>query len=113
MKNLTNVKDFHNKRKAFYFLNEQEIIVIPEDMDHFEFFTKMNMPEMIETNIRGYFLDDHVLVYIGNDFRIPDITILALQTIKEFFKTIKWIGIGCKVSDVGNVWEPIMKIKLY
>lgn len=112
MKNQIDVKNFHNKRKAFYFLNEQDIIIIPEGMDHFDFFTKMGMTEMIDTNIRGYFLDDHVLIYIGSDFRVPDITILALQSIKDLFKHIKWIGLGCKTTGIGNIWEPIMKINL-
>lgn len=106
---------FHNKRIAFYVDNNKNIIYIKQGQSHNDYFKEIGHPEYINFVIRGYILNDHVMLYIGNDFDIPvNITIKSIvELVSSINKTsIKWVGLGCVIGEVGEEWNPKITIKI-
>lgn len=107
---------FHNERKAFY-IDSGEIVWINKGLSHKEYFKSINHPEYINRRIRGYVLNDHILFYIGEEFRIPNIDMKSLYLLSKTIQVetgnlIKWIGLGCIEGEVGEEWKPMFKITL-
>ena len=42
----------------------------------------------------------------GGDYEVPNINVSVLSFIFEYFPGIKWIGLGCHIGKVGEIWEP-------
>ena len=108
-------KIFHNKRIAFYVDSDKSIIYIKQGQSHSEYFEEIGHPEYINFVTRGYILNDHVLFYRGNNFEIP--MNLTIKTILELVfslnePSIKWIGLGCIIGNVGEEWLPKITIKI-
>lgn len=108
-------KIFHNKRIAFYIDSNKTIIYIKQGQSHSEYFKEIGHPEYINFITRGYILDNHIMLYRGNDFDIP--TNLTIKTILELVSSInkpsiKWIGLGCFIGKVGEEWIPKVTIKI-
>ena len=56
--------------------------------------------------IRGYYWPgSHVQLYLG-DYETVNCTILVTSYIFNFFKDIKYIGIGCDKGKPGEIWPP-------
>ena len=65
-------KDFHRIREAFYIDEDfKSVIWINTEMGHEEYFCWIQHPEYIEEKVRGYVLNNHIVLYIGKDFRVP------------------------------------------
>ena len=108
-------KIFHNKRIAFYVDSNKSIIYIKQGQSHNDYFKEIGHPEYINFVIRGYILNDHVMLYRGNDFDIPaNITIKSIvELVSSINKTsIKWVGLGCVIGEVGEEWNPKITIKI-
>lgn len=60
--------------------------------------------------IRGYWIPkDHVTMYTAN-YAIPNMTVYVLNYIFEYFKDIKYIGLGCIIGEPGEIWKPQLVI---
>lgn len=56
--------------------------------------------------IRGYWIPGkYIMLYTGN-YSIPNVTVYVLQYLFNYFDDIKWIGLGCIIGEVGEVWSP-------
>lgn len=85
-------------------------------MSHEEYFKMVHHPEYLESErIRGYLLEDHIILYVGKTFDIP--MNITMQEIFNLFKNNKirgynpkWIGLGCIKGEIGEEWEPQVKI---
>lgn len=108
-------QEFHNSRIAFYVDrgHEHEVKTIPTGFSH-----KQALGYRYETiekySVRGYLKDNVLMLYQGENFDIPtaeydvDKILRALRITK---KSLDYIGLGCKVGEVGETWEPIEKIE--
>ena len=108
-------KEFHNHRIAFYINKNNRIVFIKKGQSHIEYFNEIGHSEYINFVTRGYILDDHVMFYRGNDFEIP--RNLTIKTILELVSSInkssiKWVGLGCIIGNVGEEWNPKITIKI-
>ncbi len=107
-------KEFHNHRIAFYINKDNSIVFIKKGQSHIEYFNEIGHPEYINFVTRGYILNDHIMFYKGNDFEIP--WNLTFKTILELVSSInkpsiKWVGLGCIIGNVGEEWEPKITIE--
>ena len=56
--------------------------------------------------IRGYYMpNSHLMLYIG-DYETPNCTIMVTQYLFNYFKDIKYIGLGCNKGKPGEIWTP-------
>lgn len=106
---------FHNKRTAFYVDSNKSIIYLKQGQSHSEYFKEIGHPEYINFVLRGYILNDHVLFYRGTNFDIP--RSLTIKTIIELVSSIdktsiKWVGLGCIIGEVGEEWLPKITIRI-
>lgn len=102
-------KLFHNKRLAFYVDTDMTIKYIPRGLSHIDYFKNILKPEYINFIWRGYILDDHAMLYRGNNFIIPDASIhdiLGIFSIINSKHPIKWMGLGCIIGEIGEEWKP-------
>lgn len=108
------VKEFHELRKPLY-LDDNLNIKFP-DSRHLncscaEWFADYGIVWL--HTVRGYYMktkeDEYVMLY-WNDFEIPNITASAFIYLFEHFPNIKWIGLGCHKSKLGEIWKPKLKI---
>lgn len=109
-------KEFHNSRIAFYIDNE-ELIYIPQGYGHSEYFDEIGHPEYIDTKVRGYIKDDWVMCYIGKDFSYPciDDRVFIYKHIMPMLqkeKGVSKLGLGCKKGEIGEQWMPLVHLKL-
>lgn len=112
-------KEFLNNRIAFLINTDNTIVFIKKGQSLIEYLNEIGHPEYIYFVTRGYLLNDHVIFYRGNDFRIPEnFTIKDILEIVSSIKkrrsrfTIKWIGLGCIIGKVGEEWRPKITIKI-
>lgn len=101
-------KEFLEKRVPFWLEGENLTITIPNNND--KLVPHSNLCKKYGYNyiyaIRGYYWPgSHVMIY-SCDYETPNITILAVQYLFEFFKDAKWIGIGCHKGKIGELWKP-------
>lgn len=111
------LEEFHLNRKPLYIDSDSLLVRFPTskhmNTSHAEWFTDMGYPWCHA--IRGYLWetenheDDRIVIY-WNNFEIPNITCMVLNYLFEYFPNIKWVGLGCKVGKVGEIWEPQLKI---
>ena len=101
-------KEFLEKRIPFWLEGDDLNVVIPSNMD------KMDVHSHLCKKygygwlhaIRGYWWpDSHVMLYIG-DYETPNMTVLVVQYLLNYFKDIKWIGLGCHIGKPGELWRP-------
>jgi hypothetical protein len=100
-------KEFLEKRVPFWLETEDLRITIPSNSDkndvHAHLSKKFGYNYMFV--IRGYwFPNSHVQLYTGN-YNIPNITVYVLSYIFEYFKDIKYIGLGCIIDTPGKIWD--------
>lgn len=108
-------QEFHNKREAFFIEFNGTITFINKGMSHEEYFKMVHHPEYIDEIIRGYLLEDHIILYVGKNFGIP--MYINMEGISKLLNNdkirgynIKWIGLGCIKGEIGEEWEPQIKI---
>lgn len=100
-------KEFLEKRVPFWLENEELRITIPSSSDrndvHSHLCKKFGYNYMFA--IRGYWWpNNHVQLYSAN-YNIPNMTIYVLSYIFEYFKDIKYIGLGCIIGKPGEIWD--------
>lgn len=108
-------KEFHNSRTAFYIDNE-EIIYIPDGYGHSDYFEEIGHPEYIDTKVRGYIKDDLVMCYIGKDFSLPciDDRVFIYKSIMPMLqkeKGVSKLGLGCEKGEIGEQWIPLVHLR--
>lgn len=101
-------KEFLEKRTPFWLEGESLLIRVPNNSDkndiHAHLCKKFGYSWVFA--IRGYYWPgSHVQIYTGN-YQMPNITIYVLSYLFEFFKDIKYIGIGCIIGEPGEIWTP-------
>ena len=107
------IKEFLEKRIPVYINPDTGLIeVVNSSSIKNEDFAKIfyNLKIYWLNTIRGYLLDDHIILYI-NDYEIPNIAAGALVYIFNYFPNIKWIGLGCNKGKPGEVWPPKLLIR--
>lgn len=110
-----NLEEFHSIRKPFYIDNETLLVKFPTskhmNTSHAEWFTDLGLPWC--HTIRGYLYNtdsESFLMLYWNNFEIPNITCIVINYLFEYFPNVQWIGLGCKVGEVGQRWEPQLKV---
>lgn len=108
-------QEFHSSRIAFYvgLGYEHEVNTIPTGFSHKQALGYRY--EAIEKYcVRGYLKDRVLMLYQGENFDVPtaeyDIDKI-LRELRITKKSLDYIGLGCKVGEIGEVWEPIEKIE--
>lgn len=101
-------KEFLSKRIPFWLENENLNIVIPTTTYRND--VHSHLCEKFGYSwihcIRGYWWpNSHVQLYTGN-YNVPNITIYVVSYLFEYFKDIKYIGLGCYKGKPGEIWEP-------
>lgn len=109
-------KEFHNERIPFYFEQgfDHEIKILQTGKSHKECLGWRY--DYVENNcVRGYLKDRVLMLYQGKNFEEPteyyDIERL-LRALNITKSSLDYIGLGCKVGEVGEQWEPLKKIEL-
>lgn len=110
-----NLEEFHLNRKPLYIDNDTLLVRFPTskhmNCSHSEWFTDLGIPWC--HTIRGYYYktdeEEFIMVY-WNNFEIPNVTVLLVNYLFEHFPNLSWIGLGCKVGQVGELWEPQIKV---
>ena len=105
-------KEFLEKRIPFWLEGENLTITIPNNNDKLT--PHSNLCKKYGYNwiyaIRGYnWPGSHVQIYTA-DYETPNMTVLAIQYLFEFFKDAKYVGIGCNKGKIGEIWEPKLKM---
>lgn len=100
-------KEFLEKRIPFWLEGEDLRIIIPSTMDrndvHSHLSKKFGYGYMY--TIRGYWWpDSHVQLYTAN-YNIPNITVYVVNYLFEYFKDIKYVGLGCIIDEPGKLWD--------
>lgn len=110
------VEEFHKARTPFFIDSDNLIVQFPtskhRDSSHAEWFTQLNYPWCHA--IRGYHWkddNDEFLMIYWNNFEVPNITMLVVPYLFEYFPDVKWIGFGCHVGEPGEIWKPQFVVK--
>ena len=72
-----------------------------------EIFMKLHIPWLFTT--RGYIYENHMILYV-NDYEIPNVNVSLLNYVFAYFPEIEWIGLGCNKGEIGEFWEPKLKV---
>lgn len=110
-----NIEEFHKLRQPFYIDGDTLNVKFPtsqkyRDCSHAEWFSDIGYPYC--HTIRGYYMEteEPYLMIYWNDFEIPNVTILLVPYLFEYFPKVKWIGLGCDKGNIGEIWNPKLKI---
>lgn len=107
-------KEFHSNRIIFYFDNKTGDIRFPDseyqNCSHVEWFNNIKVD--IEKVIRGFRKGYNIYLYIGRDFKVPNLTTEQYLKLKYIFGDVWDIYLGMKIGKIGEVWEPIKSIKI-
>ena len=111
--NINKEQEFHTKRTMFYF-HENGDIRFPdfenENKSHKEWFDSIGVD--IEKVIRGYRKGYNVYVYIGEDFRVPNLNVNQYYQLKSIFNDAWDIYLGVEKGEPGEEWKPLKEIKI-
>lgn len=103
-------QEFHNKRQPLYLDDNLNIKMGTgkySNMSHAKWFNDISYPYV--HTVRGYYMkteDDEFIMLYWNDYEVPNINMSVLSFIFEYFPDLKWIGLGCHIGKVGEIWEP-------
>lgn len=101
-------KEFLEKRMPLWLVGDDLRITMPSNTD------KMDMHSHLAKKygynwmyaIRGYWMpESHIQLYCG-DYETPNMTIMVVQYLFNYFKDVKYIGLGCNKGEVGEIWPP-------
>lgn len=101
-------KEFLEKRVPFWLEGEGLNVVIPSNMDKMESYAKLARKYGYNAlfTIRGYYWPgSHIMLYCGN-YETPNITTWVATHLFSFFKDAKYIGLGCHIGNLGELWKP-------
>ena len=108
-------QEFNEKRTPIYLDIDTLIIKTANNKysntSHAKWFSDMGIP-FVHT-VRGYYMeeeDEKYLMLYWNDFEVPNINVSLFSYLFEYFPEMKWIGLGCNIGKVGEVWKPKYKI---
>lgn len=108
-------QEFHQARTLLYIDTDTLNIKVAKgqyaNCSHAEWFNKIDYP-FVHT-VRGYYMkteDDEYIMLYWNDFEVPNINASLIPYIFSYFPTLKWIGLGCHIGKVGEIWKPKYKI---
>lgn len=109
-------QEFHEKRTAFYVEDgyEHKVVILPSGKSHKEALG-WRYDAVEEYCVRGYVKDRVLMLYQGENFEIPTADYdleKILRTLNITKSQLDYIGLGCKVGEVGEQWEPLEKIEL-
>lgn len=126
-----NEKDFHNKRRPFIIFPETGLLVgeLGTSLSHNDILISIGLDGVrinyiINNYSRGYFMNNDLVFYQGNNFtegNILEIDNKNISTIKKYiydFENIFKINeqtniyLGIKVGKIGDVWPKINQISL-
>lgn len=110
------LEEFHKLRKPFYLDPDTLLVKFPTqkhmDCSHAVWFTEMGYPYI--GTIRGYYYktdeDEFIMIYTNN-FAVPNLTIITFNYLFEYFPTVKWVGVGCIIGEIGDIWKPQIVVK--
>lgn len=115
---MSKLDEFYAARKIFYVDPERGIVRFPDsrhsNMSIASWLTEYN--QSFVGTIRGYYKEtenhenDYVMLYYNN-YEIPTVNIGILIYLFMHFKTVKWIGLGCKIGQPGDFWEPLIRVE--
>lgn len=100
-------QEFLEKRIPFWLEGNNLTITIPTNSDrndvHAHLCKKFGYDYLF--CIRGYWWpDSHVMLYTGN-YNIPNVTVYVLNYLFDYFRDIKYIGLGCYKGNFGDIWD--------
>jgi len=111
-------QEFLSARKPFYIDSDTLLVKFSPgkymDMCISQWFTEYNISYQFK--IRGYLMEtenheeDFLMIY-WNNYSIPNISIEVLSYLFRFFPHIKWIGLGCHIGKLGEIWKPQLKVE--
>jgi len=111
-------QEFLSIRKPFYIDSDTLLIKFPPakfmDTRLSQWFTEYNIP--FQFKIRGYLMEtenhdnDYIMIY-WNNYSIPNISLEVLGYLFNHFPNIKWIGLGCHIGKLGEIWKPQLKVE--
>ena len=109
------LEEFNFIRKPFYIEPDSMLVRFPTqkhmNCSHADWFNDVGYVWL--HTIRGYYLhteeDEFIMIY-WNDFEIPNVNASFFVFLFEYFPNIKWIGLGCNKGEIGEIWEPKLKI---
>ena len=101
-------EEFLEKRVPFWLEGDNLNVTIPSNIDkkdvHSHLCKKYGY-EWIHA-LRGYWWpESHVMIYTG-DYETPNMTVLVIQYLFNYFKDIKYVGVGCNKGKPGELWTP-------
>lgn len=108
-----NIADFRSKRTMFYFDNAGNIM-FPDINNKDSSFEKWFLEKKIniETTIRGYVYGREARVYIGKDYKVPNLSVNQYNILKEYFDC--WdIQLGLVKGEIGEVWKGQYSMSVY
>lgn len=109
------MSEFNIQRKPFYLDPDTSLVKFPTsrhiNCSHAQWFTEIGLPFM--HCVRGYQMktetSEFIMLY-WNDFEVPNITAAMFSYLFEFFPNAEFIGLGCHIGEIGEVWKPKYKI---
>lgn len=125
------VKQYHQRRRAFVIIPQVGIIVAQKGsiMSHEEILQSLGMPqekvnEAIKNNPRGYFMDNTLVLYQGADIKENECWELKeenYKTVAEYFADIQKLFninkdtqcyLGVKRGELGAIWERVHQVPI-
>ena len=109
-------QEFHDNRLAFYIENgyEHELKVLPKGLSHKQALS-WRYEAVEKYYVRGYLKDRHLMLYQGENFEVPTEEYDFEKIFRDLNITksqLDYIGLGCKVGEIGEEWEPLEKIEI-
>lgn len=126
-----NVINYHKKRRPFIMIPETGIIFgeYGKPYAHSEILTKLGLSEtqvkhLIDTCPRGYFLDNNLVLYQGDDVKEGENWELSPENfdkVRLFYPDLQKIFainnqtrifLGVKRGKIGDIWEKVNEVPL-
>ena len=110
-------QEFHDSRIPFYVEGgyEQKVVILPTGLSHKDAIPDWKYKAVEKYCVRGYLKGRVLMLYQGENFEVPTAEYNLEKIIRELRITkgsLDYIGLGCKVGEVGEAWEPLEKIEI-
>lgn len=106
-------EEFHKNRQMFYFDANGNIHFPPmkyKNSSHKQWFKECKID--IESVIRGHIYKSYAYCYIGEDFRVPNLTVEEYNILIDICHC--WdVCLGLHIGEIGEIWKGIYKIQIY
>lgn len=108
---------FHQSRVAFMIIENEVIFLRNSSMSHFEWYLSLGLPsDKFDEIIRGYYKEGRIIFYKG-DFLYDDEVIEVAKCYGDYIRqevgdADALLFAGVKKGEIGEVWDPVIEIKL-